>query len=90
MSTTLFYGYNYNIPDSQKDLCVLSIRDDVKQMLAEDVKGVGVVQGEDQNGCLGIFVVAGSYGGNALHSARVPKLPKKEKRKHFEGKKSCK
>ena len=59
---------------SQKNLCVLRIGDNVQQVLAEHVEGVWVVEGEDEDGRLGVLVVAGRDGGHALHAASVPKL----------------
>ena len=38
------------------------------------MEGVGVVQGEDQYGGLGVFVVAGGDAGHSLHAPGVPQL----------------
>ena len=38
------------------------------------MEGVGVVEGEDEDGGLGVLVVAGGDAGHALHAAGVPKL----------------
>ena len=43
-------------------------------MLREDVEGVGIVQGEHEDGGLRVLVVAGGDAGHPLHAARVPQL----------------
>ncbi len=59
---------------SQEYFRVLCVGDDVEEVLREDVEGVWVVEGEDEDGGLGVLVVAGGDAGHALHAARVPKL----------------
>ena len=58
----------------QKYFCVFCIGDDIKEVLRQDVERVWIVQGKDQDGGLGIFVVAGRNAGNPLHATGVPQL----------------
>ena len=59
---------------TQENLGILSVGDNIQQMLRQHVEGVGVVEREDEQGSVGELVVGGGDGGNAFHAARVPEL----------------
>lgn len=61
-----------DVTNLQKDFCIFRIGHDVEEMLTEDVEGVWVVEGEDQDRGLRIFVVRRRDGGHTLHAASVP------------------
>ena len=66
--------FHVELVPTEKYFCVFGVGDDVKEMLREDVEGVWVVEGKDEDGCLAVLVVAARDARHALHAASVPEL----------------